>query len=81
MTLIVLAPSSNVIPFHADTRIMEDPAERAAQSVHVAVADFVIEVQQATTADRCSAIAREIGQLVLCLQAAEDAALDKEDRL
>ncbi len=72
---------ATVIPFHVDIPVLQDDLERTAQGVHMAVADFVILVQQAGTSSRCSQIARELGQLVLCLQAAEDAALDKADQL
>ncbi len=78
MTLLT-QQSAKVIPFFPDQQVPEDDLDRAAQSVHIAVADFTILLRQARTSDRCLQIRQQIGQLVSCLQAVEDAALDRAE--
>lgn len=60
---------------------LESPIDRACQDVHVAVADFVLAIVTAKTSLQALELAQRIGPLVLCLSAAEDAALTAADRL
>lgn len=57
----------------------EDPLERAAQNVHLAVADFTLGVLQATTPEELHQIHKMVSKLVLALGAVESAALARAD--
>lgn len=53
----------------------ESPVDRAAQSVHMAMADFFIAIQDAQTNADALRLHRLLGELALLVGAAEDAAL------
>lgn len=59
----------------------ESSVERAAQSVHVAVADFVIAIQEARTSGDALMVRGVVAEVVGALLAAEDAALRRADAL
>lgn len=65
--------------------IMPEPqecsVERAAMNIHIAVADFFIAVQLAQTNDDAMRIYEMIAPLVLIVEAAESAALNRADEL
>jgi hypothetical protein len=60
---------------------IHDPVDLASYDVHSAVADFMIEILQATTVNRALKIRERLKGLVLELEACESAALEKADKL
>lgn len=60
---------------------IESTSDRAAQAVHMAVADFFVAISTAKTNAEALALRNTIGVLVLSLGAAEDAAGQKADTL
>ncbi len=59
----------------------ECSVERATQSVHMAVADYIIAIHNAQTNAEALRIHRLISEVVMALGAAEDAALMRADDL
>lgn len=62
-------------------RDKENPVERAAQSVHIAVADLVIAIQESRSVEEALIVRATIAGLVGALVAAEDSALRRADVL
>ena len=55
-----------------------DPIVKATEHVRIAVADFAIAIQAATTRERVQAIRRQIAARVLELEAIEHMATDRD---
>lgn len=60
---------------------IESPLERALHGISLGAADLFIAITEAQTNAECCALAKQIGNLVLTLQAAESAALERADAL
>jgi hypothetical protein len=58
-----------------------ESAEHAAMSVHIAVADFTIALQQARTVEDALAVHQLVSETSRALQAVESAALHRADAL
>lgn len=58
-----------------------DPLDMISHSVHLAVADFVIQVQQAETRNEVLRVYERIAEVMASLDAVESISLEKAERM
>lgn len=61
--------------------MVEQPLERAAQNIHLAIADFVVEILRTKSSHDAREIWKMLVQLTLALEATESAALNRAEAL
>lgn len=73
--------NAHVIPMNADWRVVEDETDRAQHRLIEIQGDFLHAIRAAHCSARCVQLAERLGVAIALLVDAQDAAMQKADRL